>query len=137
VQLPLKDSNLYSPDPESDASPRLTGTNAQKSVEIAQIRAGSPTIPPTIPHRPKPFATGRRRVVSPEGRLRIALAQRTRRPMNLERRCESLAPAEGHTAVFQPYAPNQKRCRACCRADKYNLAKNKATRQLARARRVA
>jgi hypothetical protein len=87
--------------------------------------------------RPKPFATVRRRVVSPEGRLRIALAQRNRRPMREVRTCESLAPAEGHTPTFAPYAPNQKRCRACCRADKYNLAKNKATRQLARTRSVA
>jgi hypothetical protein len=60
--LPLLGSNQDSPDPESDASPRLTGTNAQKSVEIAQIRAGSHTISPTIPHRPKPFATVRRDV---------------------------------------------------------------------------
>jgi hypothetical protein len=75
-----------------------------------------------------------RRNLSPEGRQRIAEAQRRRRPMAVVRRCESLAPAEGHTATFAPGAANQKRCRACCRADPYNLAKNKADR---RARRVA
>jgi hypothetical protein len=62
------------------------------------------------------------------GRLKIAEAQRRRRPMAETRVCESVEPAEGHTPTFAPYAPNQKRCRACCRADKYNLAKNKAAR---------
>jgi hypothetical protein len=67
-------------------------------------------------------------VISPAGRQRIAEAQRRRRPMAETRVCRSLNPVDGHTETFQPYAPNQLRCRACCRADKYNLAKNKALR---------
>jgi hypothetical protein len=57
--LPLLGSNQDSPDPESDAAHAVAGTNAGKSVETAQIRAGSPTIPPTVSH---PLRKVRKRV---------------------------------------------------------------------------
>jgi hypothetical protein len=53
--LPLKDSNLRSPDPESDASPRLAGTAAGNRVENAQIRAEAHTISPTREPSPEPY----------------------------------------------------------------------------------
>ena len=78
----------------------------------------------------------RRRVVSPAGRLKIAAAQRRRRPMALTRVCRSVAPVEGHEPVFAPFAPNQLRCRACCRADKYNRAADQLHRRERNGRRV-
>jgi hypothetical protein len=68
------------------------------------------------------------RRVSPEGRLKIAEAQRRRRPMGAVRRCAALAPVAGCTGTFAPRAANQKRCHVCCAADPVDLRGNKVRR---------
>jgi hypothetical protein len=142
--LPLLGSNQDSPDPESDASPRLAGTASGDRVENAQIRAGSPTISPTIGTRTKPFATVRRDVWlrslpnrAPKDSLRYQTWLAANREAQEDVRRQPVPPRPCKCCEV-PFTPRTRNTlyRPECQAAKA-IARKRTARQQARTRRVA